>query len=323
MNPRAILVIMLRRIGDVLLTTPAVRALRKLYPEARIDFLVDPPAHQLLEGVPEISNVIVREGSGPANYVYWLWRMRRNGYDWVIDYMGTPRTAMLTFASGASLRAGPAQVSHRWAYNRLLRESSAPCYSGLEKIRVLSSLGLSPDESDFLPRLPGERKRPPGLLVGFAPASRRETRRWPAARFAELGRLLRDRLGASLLVFWGPGEKALAEEVCRGVGDGAHVAPETKDLRRLCDLIGGLSLLVSNCNGPKHIAVARGVPTLTIHGSSDPACWTPPGGGPHRCVRREELPCIGCSLNRCPSGMSCLRGLGADRVFDVAKDMLR
>jgi ADP-heptose:LPS heptosyltransferase len=319
-TPRAILVIMLRRIGDVLLTTPAVRALRKLYPEARIDFLADPPAHELLEGMAEVSNVLVREGSGPANYVYWLWRMRRGGYDWAIDYMGTPRTAMLTFATGAALRAGPAQVSHRWAYTHLLRESPAACYSALEKIRVLSSLGLFPDESDFLPRLPGGRKPPPRLLVGFAPASRRETRRWPAERFAELGRLLRDRLGVDLMVLWGPGEKALAEEVCRGIGGAARVAPETRDLRQLSDLISGLSLLVANCNGPKHIAVARGVPTLTIHASSDPACWTPPG---HRFIRREDLPCIGCRLNRCPRGLECLGGLGAEKVFAAAQEMLR
>ncbi|MFH1724164.1 MAG: glycosyltransferase family 9 protein [Elusimicrobiota bacterium] len=347
--PRRILVIMLRRIGDVILTTPAVRALRRLYPDAVIDFLVEPPAHELLAGDPDISNVLVYGGADLPlrrglprtlralwDYVYWPWRVFRSRYDWVIDFMGNPRTAVLTFLSRAGVRAGPGRVSHRWAYTHRLRQPSEACYGALEKIRMLRSLGLDPDESDALPRLspdPSSEEfaratlnrlpEPAGPLIGVVPASRRVTRRWPAESFARLGRMLRDRHGASLLVFWGPGERELARRVRDGIGEGAHLSPETKSLRELAALVGRCRLVVTNCNGPKHIAVGRGVPTLTIHGSSDPVSWTPMGDVRHRASRLDLLHCIGCRRNRCPYSLECMTELTAEQVCTTAENLLR
>jgi ADP-heptose:LPS heptosyltransferase len=161
-----------------------------------------------------------------------------------------------------------------------------------------------------------------GPLVGFAPASRRETRRWPAKSYAALGKALVERQGARLLVFWGPGEKELAAEVAAGIGPNAAVSPETPGLGQLAALIGRLKLLVTNCNGPKHIAVARGVPTVTIHGSSDPAAWNPPFPERHPVARLESLHCIGCRLNDCPYNLECMRDLGFETVFQKARILL-
>ncbi|MDE2290924.1 MAG: hypothetical protein KGL53_02480, partial [Elusimicrobia bacterium] len=151
--PRRALVIMLRRVGDVLLTTPAARALRRLWPEAELDFLVEPPADQLLEGDPSLTRVL-RYGNAPANYLYWLARVNRTGYDHVYDFMGNPRTAALTFASRAPVRAGPAHVFHRWAYtHRMTQTPGRAQYSAIDKILMLRSLGLDADASDYRPRL--------------------------------------------------------------------------------------------------------------------------------------------------------------------------
>ncbi|MBI4425598.1 MAG: glycosyltransferase family 9 protein [Elusimicrobia bacterium] len=330
---------MLRRIGDVILTTPAARALRKLFPQARIDFLTEPPSDEALAGNPDLSRVLryaPEPGEGAAaSYLRWLRRIRAERYDWVVDYMGNPRSAILTFASGAGLRAGPAHVWHRWAYNRLLRQSPEACYAGLEKIRVLRSLGLEPDASDFLPRLhlteeaKGAAARAlaglwpdgAGPLVGLVPASRKETRRWPAASYAALARLLAERADARALVFWGPGERELAEQVAQGAGPGARAAPRTASLTELAALLSRCQAVVTNCNGPKHLAVACGVPTVTIHGSSDPASWNPPDPR-HLVVRLEELHCIGCALNECPYGLECMTGLSPELVAGRTLEVL-
>jgi ADP-heptose:LPS heptosyltransferase len=334
--PERILVIMLRRIGDVVLTTPAARALRKLFPLARLDFLTEPPCDQVLAACPEASRVLVYErGVGRAA---WPWRLNRARYDLVVDYMGTPRSAILAFATRAPVRAGPAHVSHRWAYTHRLVESPKACYSALEKIRVLRGLGLAPDESDFLPAWRtepaaerwaagalaglGEVGKDVGALVGLVPASRRPTRRWPAASYAALGRRLRQELGARVLIFWGPGERALAREIELAIGDGAAVAPPTKDLFELGALLGRCRLVVTNCNGPRHIAVARGVPTLAIHGSSDPASWNPPDDPRFPYIRLESLHCIGCRKNVCPYHLECMRDLSADAVFERARALM-
>lgn len=321
--PKRILVIQLRRIGDVILTTPAVAALKARWPQTPLDFLVEPPGAEALAGNPNIERIHVYKSDGSFGTFGWLRRIRRENYDWVIDFMGNPRSAMLTAFSGAAVRAGPAHVSHRWAYNLRLVQSKTTHYAGQEKIRVLAELGV-PGNFPFLPRLyiAGD-SRPPGARVALAPASRKETRRWPAASYAEVGRKIGDRTGNEILVFWGPGEKKLAEEVANGIGNGARITTETRSLADAALQLAGCRLLITNCNGTKHLGVALGIPTVTIHGSSDPDSWNPPDPR-HLVVRLSpvELPCIGCGLNRCPYELQCMRDLPPERVLRAAMSLL-
>lgn len=318
--PRSILVIQLRRIGDVILTTPAVAALKARYPNAAIDFLVEPPGAEALAGNPHIRSVLVYNPMGLAETLAWIGRVRRQGYDWVIDYLGNPRSALLAFFSRAAVRAGPAHAAHRWAYDHPLVQSKTTHYAALEKIRVLSALGVDAEGADFMPRVYFSSPAQAGDVVGLVPASRKVTRRWPAASYAALGRLLRQKRGAELLVFWGPGEKDLAEEVARGIGEGATVTEKTRTLRDAAELMLRCRLIITNCSGPKHLAVALGIPTVTVHASSDPASWNPPHPR-HVVVRRDELPCIGCRLNFCPYDLECMQ-LSPERVFEAASTLL-
>lgn len=341
--PQRILVIMLRRIGDVLLTTPAIRALKRLYPKSRIDFLTEPPCHEVLAGNPDIDELLVYgKGFGGLGLgaiiqqIRWTFRLRQRDYDWVIDYMGNPRSAVLTYLSGAKVKAGPAHVAHRWAYSHRMRQSVRTCYAGLEKIRMLRSLELKPDESDFLPLLniprasrawadswaasfSGPSEYP---LIGLIPSSRKATRRWPAKSYSELGRLLVKRIHARIVVFWGTGEEALAREVAHGIGAAAQPSPPTRTLQDLAALIRCCRMVITNCNGPKHIAVACGVPTLTIHGSSDPDSWNPPDHSRFPFIRKSDLFCIGCRLNACPYHLECMRDLSAEAVARKALELL-
>ena len=321
-EPRKLLVIQLRRIGDVILTTPAVAALARSFPRAQIDFLAEPPGAEALAGNPHIRTLHVYRAGGLLEALSWLRKIRAQRYDWVIDYLSNPRSALIAFFSAAPVRAGLARSSHRWAYNRFLGRPAKTVYTGLEKILALESLGVDSREADFLPRLYLARKPArPANRVGLVPASRKPTRRWPSASYARLGRLLRERCGCEILVFWGPGERGLAEEVARGIGDGARVTPETRTLGEAACLMADCRLIVTNCNGPKHMAVGLGIPTLTIHGSSDPASWTPPHPS-HAAVRLEELFCIGCRLNKCPYGMECMKNLAPERVAAAAERLL-
>ncbi|UPT75974.1 MAG: glycosyltransferase family 9 protein [Elusimicrobiota bacterium] len=151
--------------------------------------------------------------------------------------------------------------------------------------------------------------------------SRKETRRWSASSYARLGRLLRDKHGSRLKVFWGPGEKDLADEVVKGIGSGAAAIAETRCIRDLARELASCRVVVTNCAGPKHVAVALGVPTVTIHGSSDPAAWNPPHPK-HPFVRLEELPCIGCRSNDCPYNLECMTQLPAERVLPLVERLL-
>jgi ADP-heptose:LPS heptosyltransferase len=282
--------------------------------------LVEEPGAEVLEDNPNLRRVLVY-GSGVREAWSWLWRLHREHYDWVIDFMGNPRSAMLTAASLAPMRAGPARAAHRWAYNRLWPQPPRACYGALEKMRALEILGV-PAASDFLPKVYlGRRSAGAGELVALAPASRKQTRRWPAESYAALGRLLHERLGCPIVVLWGPGERALAESVAAGIGPAARVSDPTPNLASLARTLSDCRLLISNCSGTKHLAVALGVPTVTIHGSSDPLVWTP-SNSKHVAVRLEGLDCIGCRRNNCPRGLECLTGLPPDRVLESALGLL-
>ncbi len=320
--PARILVVQLRRLGDVILTTPALAALKKRYPQAKLDFLVEAPGAEAVAGNPDIDEILIYDPAGALTALRWALKIRARRYDWVIDFLANPRTAVISALSGATVKAGPAHVRRRWAYNRLLVQPERAVYAAREKVLWLQSLGIPAAPAAELPRI-YLAARPAHLdnIVGLAPASRKDTRRWPARHWIALGRLLRERRGCALRIFWGPGERALAEEVARGIGAGAETVPETRGIADLARELAACRVLVSNCSGTKHAAVALGVPTVTVHGSSDPASWTPVHPE-HRFVRREELACIGCRGNVCPTQIECLRDLDAERVLPAVEELL-
>jgi len=320
--PKKILVVQLRRLGDVILTVPALEALKKRYPGAKLDFLVEAPGAEAVAGLPSIDEILVYDAAGFRQALAWAFKIRARRYDWVIDFLANPRTALITALSGAAVKAGPAHVARRWAYNRRMVQSPEACYAALEKVRWLSVLGVLPSDAPQLPRLM-LAPRPVKLenIVGLVPPSRKETRRWPAPSYARLGRLLRAKHGCELKVFWGPGEKDLADEVVRGIGEGAYAIPAAASISDLARELASCRVVVGNCAGPKHVALALGVPTVTIHGSSDPASWTP-AHPDHRFVRLEELHCIGCRSNDCPYNLECMRQLPAERVLPAVEQLL-
>ncbi len=307
----------------MILTTPALAALKKRFPDAKLDFLVEKPGAEAVAGAPFIDETIVYESSGLGDDLAWISKIRERKYDWVIDFLANPRTALLTALSGAAVKAGPAHVARRWAYNVRMVQSPQTCYAALEKVRWLAPLGVKPEDAPELPRLfLAERPRTVENIVGLVPPSRQETRRWPAPSYARLGRLLRDKHGCRIKVFWGPGEKALADEVVRGIGAGAEAIPETRTIAELARELAACRVVVTNCAGPKHVALAHGVPTVTIHSSSDPAAWTPAAHPDHPYVRLEELHCIGCRSNECPYNLECLQQLPAERVLPAVEKLL-
>lgn len=321
--PSSILVIQLRRLGDVILTTPALEALKARYPLARLDFLVEAPGAEAVAGHPSIDEALVYDARGVAGALRWAFAIRARKYDWVVDFLGNPRTALITALSGAKVKAGPGHVARRFAYNVRLEQSPLTRYAAEEKVRWLGALGVKPTDAPPLPRLfLAERPKAVENVIGLFPASRKSTRSYPPESWVRVGRQLVKAHGSKLRVYWGPGEKELAAQIAAGIGEGCVLAPETKTVKALAQELAACRLVISNCAGPKHVALAVGAPTLTVHGSSDPAAWTP-RHPEHKAVRLEELHCIGCRLNDCPYNLECMNQLPPERVVAAAALLLK
>jgi ADP-heptose:LPS heptosyltransferase len=338
---RRILVLRPRALGDVLMMTPALRALRQQFPEARLDVGIDDTLSVILDRNPHITHRWEFPRRRPHGWRDWLpiyTGIPRIGYQLVIDLHGSPRTAMLALLSGARYRAGYDLRGRRYAYNlRIVRDTDRQGrrtlqYAAQTNLDFVARCGVSGPALDdprlvYVPnpdaglrqamqQLVGEASQ--GWRVVLAPAGT-----WPAKTadpsvFAAIARHLSD-AGCQVLLLWGPGEEPVCRQVATSCGARVTLAPPTS-LDELALALRASDLLISHDSGIKHLAVALGTPTLTLFGPTEPRAWMPPEG-PHDFVR-AAIACLACNFTRC-SHRSCMRLLRGERIAQHALDLLQ
>jgi ADP-heptose:LPS heptosyltransferase len=274
-DPKRILLVQLHHLGDVLLATPAIRAARLRFPQARIDFLTGALGAQALAGNPHLDDIIVEPS---------LRSLLRAQYDAVADMHSVPRTALYTFATRARLRVGiRGRGPRNLAYTSLLPRETEPVYMALQKLRVLVPLGvdvanpsltleiaIDEEQRAWARAILAQLDRP---VVAISPVAKHPFKQWGAHNWAVLADRLAEN-GASIVVTSGPGE----EEQARAVADRMKHAPlwrhgETS-VRQLAALYEQSSLWLGNDGGPKHIAVAAGTRTVTVNRRQHGAVWS-------------------------------------------------
>ena len=339
---RRILVVKLRYIGDVLLSTPVFRGLREAFPAAATTALVNAGTEEVLLHHPNVDEVLL-VNRRPAGAGAWLrsWtdqlrlvrRLRERRFDLALDLTDGDRAAFLTWASGARLRVGfnrEGRFRGR-AYHRIV-----PAWSGrrhaveadLEALRILGlqprlvapTLTLPPEAEaaadDLLARKRVGRDRD---LVLIHPGARWWFKAWPAERFAALADWMAEALGAQVLIAGGPGDAPVAETIRRQMRHpGISVAGETSVLQ-LGALLKRCRLFVGNDAGPMHVAAAVGTPVVALFGPTDPAEWGPWGDG--HVVLYRGLDCRECwRRSACWRGEeNCLRQIPVEEAMAAVR----
>jgi len=333
---RRVLVIRRRALGDALVGLPAVLALRDALPHAQIDLVMDRVLAPLFTAVAGIE-ILTWDGRDRLSAIRWIRKLRRRHYDLVIDYLSTPQTALWTALSGARWRVGYDLQWRNWAYNvrvprrggaqsgirqfagesfvdplRALGLASAPWRPGLD-LRVTDVDSGSAYSTWVSKRFTGSRP-----VVGLILSATWPAKAWPLPQAAHLARKLIDD-GVDMVLIPGPGEEAHLKPLLANVPD-LVCAPST-DLRELADLISRLDILVATDSGPRHLAAALGVPTVTLYGPTDPAGWNQEHPL-HVAVRTGE-PCSPCDLTHCPlPDHPCLTNLSATTVGEAVRAVL-
>lgn len=323
-----ILVIQFRQIGDVLLSTPVLRALRSSYPQSYIAFLTEPSPGRVLQGNPLLDEVIIRPRRATWRQQWQLLRhIRRQRFELAIDLIGNPRSAVLTRLSGARHRLAFARFPRSLFYTMLVtHHHPAPEYTVAKRLRLLEPLGIQ--ATDLRPMLPYTQREqgtvvaflrahaitPEDLLVCIDPTHHVPTRQWPGAHFSALVDRLSERLSARVLLLWGPGEEAQVQAIAAAARSHPVLIPEW-NLQTLAALLAQADLFIGCNSAPLHIAISQGVPTLTIMGATLSVNWIPPEPQ-HRAVF-AGLPCQPCEKNSCgpPLNIACLRTLTVETVF--------
>jgi ADP-heptose:LPS heptosyltransferase len=309
-----ILVLRRRALGDLLLTLPAVRALRESYPAARLDLLVDRPLVPVVRGLPYVDRVVAfpdraSTPRGRAGALLALFAaVRRARYDLVVDTLGTPQTAQLAWWSGARVRAGFAIGGRRWAYTVTVPRSDArrPLYMRDAYLELAAAVGATTRDLSFTPA-GGEGEDPvadpraeaegrDGPRVALAPGATWPAKAWPLAHYAALASRLVGEDGARVTVFWGPGEEARADALV--AAEPRVVKAPAGDVAALARRLRAHDVLVSSDSGARHVAIGAGVPTVGLFGPTDIPTATPPAG-PHRALT-SPIACAPCQRLVCP-----------------------
>lgn len=325
---RRILVVKLRAIGDVLLSTVVTRNLREAYPEARIDFVTEPPSRGILDGNPYIDRIIIFR-PGRENPLAFFWKLYRARYDLVFDLFCNPRSAQMTFATRAPVRVGYPFRGRAYAYNvravtRADRVHNAEF--NLDAIRAagiptpfrVPVFAIPAEAQQWADSFLGERN-PANPLIALNPSGTWETKRWGLDHFARLADLLHERHRADILLVWGPGEQSDALAIRSRMISPAIVPPATT-LKELGALLRRCDFMISNDSGPMHIAAAVGTSVLGIFGPTNPRLQGPLNEK-SAWVRNEGLDCLSCNLTACPIGNVCMTRLEVDTVLKAFENM--
>lgn len=327
-------------VGDTVMATPAIRALRKGFPEARLTALIRPPLHRIIEGSPDLDRIIPSRPRG----IRELWHLSRalgaDRYDLALILPNSFRSAVPPFLARIPRRVGYRTEGRGWLltdrvrperegwarkpvpmvdyYRRLCEAAGCPWAGDELFLPVPEALASEADR-----RLRGLGVRPGERLIGLNPgASFGSSKLWPAERFARAADLLHERFRSRVIIFVGPGEREIGDRIeammtAPVINTGAE--PLGLDVLKPC--VRGLRLLVTNDTGPRHYAVAFGVPSVVIMGSTDPRYTAKSTAG--SIVLRRDVDCGPCHKKVCPEDHRCMTRITPEDVLEAAEELDR
>jgi ADP-heptose:LPS heptosyltransferase len=349
---REVLVLRLDRIGDVLMSFPALHDLRRALPRARIRLAVGGWSETVARNAP-VDEVLVwsapwagRPDEGAATLAELRRQaraLRATPLDLALDLQGDVRAAWLMKETGARWRAGYANTGGAYLLTHVIGLDETVSWVEQNRRAVAGIVGttaveptfqaLTGEDRAFATRLFAtldlERRRP---LVAIHPSGGRSVKQWPVERWAEVGHRLQEEQGATVLVTGSEGDRPLAERLARGLPARPIDLTGRLSARETMAVIASLDLFLSPDTGPMHMACAVGTPSVSVFGPSDPVRYFSGGSGApgsRHVVVRHDLWCAPCNLIRkppdeCagPEPPECLREVSAAAVYDAAAAVL-
>jgi len=327
-QPKRILVIKLSSLGDVFHALPAVNNL-KVALGAEVDWVTQPEYVELVRCFPVVSRVIVfprRAFWSEAGH--FLHALRETQYDYVIDFQGLLKSALVARFARGRKKLGPS--FHREGAGLFYDDVAASCdknrHAVEENLDVVRFLGLPVIPVAFPVTIMPKPVIQPEPRVAIVPVSRRANKNWPLSYFTETARQLRTELNASIFLFGGATDRMTCEQIrvelesTRGNGLIRNLAGETS-LVEMGAWFKQMNLAIVNDSGPLHMAVALGVPVVTMFGPTDPVRTGP--YGPQHVVCISDVACRPCFGKVCPlPSVECMGRIEVSKVVEASKAIL-
>jgi lipopolysaccharide heptosyltransferase I len=297
-EPRNILIIKPSALGDIVLALPALGALRRSFPQAKISWLIRPEFAELLQEHPDLNEIILfdRRFLGKSWYnpgafgelKRLMRRLRQERFDLVFDFQGLFRTGFLAWVTGCKRRfgmAGAREFATIFYTQKVLQDYS--CIHLVDYyLRITEAAGAQKVKPEFKFPEDGEagkavkillleEKVEPSKYAVIIPSAARREKLWPIERFAQMADKIADKFGLSIVAIGSEAERPYVGRLAASAKARiANLAGKTT-LRELTALLKGAALVVGNDTGPGHIAAALGVPLVMIFGPVNPARLCP------------------------------------------------
>jgi heptosyltransferase I len=312
--PSRILIVKPSALGDIIQALPVATGLKRQWPEAQLDWIVNDTYRDLLIGHPSINNIhlyLRRRWTSPFRALevwQWMKMLRSRQYDLVIDLQGLLRSGLMTWATQAPRRIGlkSAREGSTRFYNELVDDY--PVSAAERYLCCLQYLGIEPDPVDFRYKasvpLRNDLQPLDGQYIALHPYSRWRTKLWPWRYYQELI----DRMPNQPFVVLGEGPWFPLS------GQNLIDLRSKLDLRQLLAVLEHARALVSTDSGPAHMAGALGTPTLVLFGATDPRRTRPVGR--KVTVLTHDVFCAPCLKRSCYRDvpMECLTGISPEKV---------
>ncbi len=345
--PKNVLLVRLSARGDIVFSSPMIRALRRSFPQVRVSWLAESHTKNLIEHHPELAETIVWDRNRWKKLLRerrfltlfreardFVRELRSRRFDVAIDMQGLLRSGIMTFLSGAPTRIGlrPKEASHIFMTHVVDREGTGGDISKVSSEYLHLAQELRLDTSEFrmeVPLSPADRVfanrwiEEAGVEDGYAvaiPFTTRPQKHWFEDRWARLVELIREDLGLPTVLLGGPGDGEAEARIRAMTGADIHSLVGKTSLTGAAAVIEKAALVVGVDTGLSHMAIAFDRPTVTIFGSNIP--YTDPPTNRTR-VLVHWLECSPCKGNpTCNGDFTCLKLIHPEDVMEAAREVM-
>ncbi|GJL56318.1 MAG: lipopolysaccharide heptosyltransferase I [Nitrospirales bacterium] len=345
-EPKRILLLKPSSLGDIVHALPTLASLRRRYPLARITWLIKEEWAELLEGNPDVDEII------PVNFRLRYWpslvrRVRQGKYDMVIDLQGLFRTGLLAGLSGASERVGFAagREASPWFYTQRVKLPLPmdrawrllDMHAVDRNLAIARYLGAETDTPTFrLPDIEDDRRsirqqldeagvKMDDRLIALAPLSREDIKNWPLDRYVDLTHKLVQWPNCKVVVLGSSAQHWIMEKFSRVTKEQCIDMVGTLRLRQIGSLMREVDVLIANDSAPVHLAVAVGVPVVGLYGPTHAGATGPYRISVHRSLHTQTaLACRPCGQTTCHHAKEkeCLTMISVAEVMSAVESIL-
>jgi len=338
-NVRRLLIRAVNWVGDAVMTTPAIGAIRESFPQAEITLLANPLVSQLFSPHEWVDRVITFDRNNSHKGISGRFRLaaelRKQAFDAAIILPNSFDSALIPWLAGIPVRLGKSSDGRGFMLTGRYTPtgSDLTCHEVEYYLHLVAHFGMTGKTGKlFLSTTPDEKKlaaamlekhgiKPGDFILGINPgAAYGSAKRWYPERFAEVARRLSEQWSARVVVFGGPSETDIAAAIEEKLGNTCLNLAGKTSVRELMELIRRCNFFVTNDSGPMHIAAAFEVPLVAIFGSTDHVTTSPYTD--KATIVRKDFECAPCKLRECPKDHRCMTAVTADDVVSVALKMI-